>query len=173
MQKILILSDTHGFLDPRLLPHIDASDQVWHGGDWGSVAVSDTLQALKPTQGVYGNIDGTEIRAQYPLIHFFECEGLVIGMTHIAGKPGAYKPHARELLRAQVPDLLVCGHSHILSVQRDPLYQAMLFINPGAAGKEGFHKVQTAIRLKIDNRRVSDVAVIEIGRRGELPPDLS
>jgi hypothetical protein len=170
MQKILILSDTHGYLDPRLLPHVDWADQIWHGGDWGSVAIADTLSALKPVMGVYGNIDGTEIRSIYSLTQVFELEGLRIGMTHIAGKPGAYKPDARALLQQHPQlDVLVCGHSHILSVQRDPKYPQLLFVNPGAAGKEGFHRIQTAIRLKLDQKRIFDVEVVEIGRRGTLP----
>lgn len=168
MQKILIISDTHGYLDPRLQTHIDWADQIWHGGDWGNANISDQLTNQKPVQGVYGNIDGHEIRLMYPLINFFSCEDLTIGMTHIAGKPNAYKPDARALFQKQVPDILVCGHSHLLNVQRDPKHANLLFINPGAAGKEGFHKMQTAIRLKIEGKRIFDVEVVEVGLRGQL-----
>lgn len=167
MKKILILSDTHHYLDPRLQTHIDWCDEIWHGGDWGTITVSDILTKQKPVRAVYGNIDGQDVRVVYPHIQRFECEQLTVGMTHIAGTPGRYKPDAKKLFAEQIPDLFVCGHSHILRVERDPALQNMLFINPGAAGKEGFHKMQTALRLKIDGKRVFDMEVIEIGKRGQ------
>lgn len=164
MQKILILSDTHSFLDKRLEPHLDWCDQIWHGGDWGSVAVSDTLVALKPVQGVYGNIDDATLRQIYPKINHFTCEEVHIGMTRIAGAPSKYKPDALECFTERIPDIFVCGHSHILQVKRDLKKGNMLFINPGAAGQHGFHEVQTAIRLKIEGKRIFDLAVIEMPR---------
>jgi len=167
MQKILIISDTHSFLDERLFPHIDWCDHIWHAGDWGIVAVSDTLEALKPIQGVYGNIDDATVRQIYPKINHFTCEELNIGMTHIAGAPSSYKPDALECFRIKTPDIFVCGHSHILQVKRDLHRNGMLFINPGAAGTHGFHKVQTAVRLKIEGKRIFDVEVIEMSRRGK------
>ncbi|MFN8355593.1 MAG: metallophosphoesterase family protein [Spirosomataceae bacterium] len=168
MQHILIISDTHHHLDARLQPHIDWCDQIWHAGDWGTITVSSILTHQKPVRGVYGNIDGQDIRIVYPKILHFECEQLHVGMTHIAGTPGRYKPDAKQLFAEKIPDIFVCGHSHILRVERDATLNNMLFINPGAAGKEGFHKIQTALRLKIDGKRVFDVEVIEIGKRGSL-----
>lgn len=168
MKKILILSDTHSYLHPSLITYIEEADEVWHAGDWGNVAVADTIMGIKPIQSVYGNIDGKEIRAMFGLKNVFRCENLTIGMAHIAGKPNYYKAHGLELLKEQRVDIFVCGHSHLLQVQRDKFYNNMLFINPGAAGREGFHKVMTAIRLKIDDKRIYDVAVIELGARGKI-----
>jgi len=175
LTRILFLSDTHGFLDPRLASHLDWADQLWHGGDFGTVAVADTLEATgKPLQGVYGNIDGAELRLMFPKIKVFACEALTIGMAHIGGVPGRYQPDARELFaESGVPDVFVCGHSHLLRVQRDPSRNNLLYLNPGAAGKEGFHKMQTALRLKIDGKRIFDVEVLEIGLRGKLPDKLA
>lgn len=165
MQKILIISDTHSFLDERLLLHLDWCDHIWHAGDWGSVELSDTLEAMKPIQGVYGNIDNATIRQIYPKINHFTCEELSVGMTHIAGAPSKYKPDALECFAIKTPDVFVCGHSHILQIKRDLSRNGMLFINPGAAGTHGFHGVQTAIKLKIEGKRIFEVAVIEMDRR--------
>lgn len=165
MQKILIISDTHSYLDERLMTHIDWCDQIWHAGDWGNVALSDTLEALKPIQGVYGNIDGETLRQIYPKINHFTCEELSIGMTHIAGAPSKYKPDALACFSIKTPDIFICGHSHILQVKRDLARKGMLFINPGAAGTHGFHTVQTAIKLKIEGKRIFEVEVIEMPRR--------
>jgi uncharacterized protein len=164
MQKILIISDTHNFLDERLKPHIDWCDQLWHAGDWGNEAIADTLTALKPVQAVYGNIDGAVLRRMYPKILHFTCEDVRVGVTHIAGAPSKYKPDALQCFAKQVPDIFVCGHSHILQVKRDLNRNGMLFINPGAAGKHGFHTVQTAVRLKIDGKRIFDVEVVNMER---------
>lgn len=175
MTHILLLSDTHGYLDPRLAPHLDWADQLWHGGDWGSLAVVHTLEALdKPVHSVYGNIDGAEIRRIFPHIHVFQCEEITVGMTHIGGVPGRYQPDAQQLFAEHgLPDVFVCGHSHILRVQRDASRSNLLYLNPGAAGKEGFHKMQTALRLKIDERRIFDVEILEIGQRGQIPDKLA
>ena len=162
MQKILIISDTHSYLDQRLLEHVDWCDQIWHAGDWGNVSLSDTLEAFKPIQGVYGNIDDATLRQIYPKINHFVCEDLVVGMTHIAGAPSKYKPDALECFSFQKPDIFVCGHSHILQVKRDLNRDRMLFINPGAAGISGFHNIQTAVRLKIDGKRIYDVELVEM-----------
>jgi putative phosphoesterase len=164
MKKILIISDTHSYLDPRLMEHVEWCDQIWHGGDWGDVSVSDTLSAIKPVMGVYGNIDGTSVRQTYPLINHFYCEEVLVGMTHIAGAPSKYKPDALKCFEIQLPEIFVCGHSHILQVKRDLNRKGMLFINPGAAGQHGFHPVQTAIRLKIDGKRIFDVELINMPR---------
>ena len=175
MTRILLLSDTHGTLDPRLMPHLDWADQLWHAGDWGSLSVVDTLEGFgKPLFGVYGNIDGAEIRRIFPLTRVFRCEAVMVGMTHIGGVPGKYQPDARHLFAQHgPPDVFVCGHSHLLRVQRDPTRGNLLYLNPGAAGREGFHKVMTALRLKIDGGRIFDVEVVEIGLRGKIPDKMA
>jgi uncharacterized protein len=162
MQKILIISDTHNHLDSRLMPHIEWSDQIWHAGDWGNVGLSDTLESFKPIQGVYGNIDGATLRQIYPKINHFFCEEISVGITHIAGAPSQYKPDALECFSIKIPDIFICGHSHILQVKRDFQRNKMLFINPGAAGLHGFHNIQTCIRLKIDGKRIFDVEIVEM-----------
>ncbi len=164
MQKILILSDTHSFLDARLAPHLDWCDQIWHAGDWGSVEIADTLCSLKPVEGVYGNIDGGVLRTMFPKINHFQCEDLLVGMTHIGGAPSSYKPDALACFNKLVPDIFITGHSHILQVKRDLNRNRMLFINPGAAGQHGFHQVQTAVRLKIEKKRIFEVEIIEMLR---------
>lgn len=173
MQKILIISDTHSFLDERLISHLDWCDEVWHAGDWGVATLSDTLEAMKPIKGVFGNIDDATIRQIYPKINHFTCEELSIGMTHIAGTPSKYKPDALECFSIKTPDIFICGHSHILQVKRDLSRNGMLFINPGAAGTHGFHAVQTAIRLKIEGKRIFDVEVIEMKRKEKNPSKVS
>ncbi|MFC0181573.1 hypothetical protein SAMN04515674_104170 [Pseudarcicella hirudinis] len=171
MKKILIISDTHSFLDSRLMPHIGWCDEIWHGGDWGSVELSDTLAALKPIRGVFGNIDNAILRRMYPRINHFLCEGVNVGMTHIAGAPSKYKPDALDCFAEKIPDIFVCGHSHILQVKRDLSRNGMLFINPGAAGHHGFHTVQTAVRLKIDDKRIFDVEAVQMDRYGHRAED--
>lgn len=170
MKKILIVSDTHGHWPEALNAQAEWADEIWHAGDFGP-GVADTLRRFdRPLRGVYGNIDDARLRADFPRTLLFTCEGLHVGMTHIAGTPGRYKPNARELFTPQVPQMLVCGHSHLLRVERDAARAGMWFVNPGAAGREGFHKVMTALRLRLNAGRVVDMAVVELGRRGALPP---
>ena len=164
MKNILIISDTHNYLDKRLWKYIDACDEVWHGGDIGTIAITEEILKYKPIQAVYGNIDGPDVWNVYPLIHRFKCEDIEIAMTHIAGYPPKYKEDALTILKEKVPDILVCGHSHILKVMRDPDHQRMLFINPGAAGIHGFHTLQTLIKIKVDGKRVYDLEVVELKR---------
>ncbi|MBP6386297.1 MAG: metallophosphoesterase family protein [Pseudarcicella sp.] len=168
MQKILIISDTHSYLDQRLMPHIEWADQIWHAGDWGNESVVDTLESFKPIQGVYGNIDNAVVKRIFPKINHFMVEEICVGITHIAGAPSSYKQDALECFAIRQPDIFVCGHSHILQVKRDFSRNKMLFINPGAAGKHGFHSVQTAIRLKIEKKRIFDLEVIEMTKNDKL-----
>jgi uncharacterized protein len=163
--KILLLSDTHSYLDETILKYARESDEIWHAGDFGNASVSDTLAAIKPLKGVYGNIDGDEVRKIHPLENFFTCQGIKVLMIHIGGYPGKYPSSVRERIQRLQPDLFICGHSHLLKIIRDPLYNNMLCINPGAAGKNGFHLVRTMVRFKIANSRISDVEVIELGNR--------
>jgi len=164
MRKIGLLSDTHGFLDESVFIHFKDCDEVWHAGDFGSLDIIDKLTAFKPFRGVWGNIDDKDIRAVCPENQRFECEGVDVWMTHIGGYPGRYSPLIKEELIGNPPKLFICGHSHILKVQFDPKLQ-LLHINPGAAGKQGWHTVRTLIRFDIDNERILNLEVIELGNR--------
>lgn len=160
MFKVGILSDTHGSLPEGLLAFFGQCDEVWHAGDWGDPTIADRLGEFKILRGVYGNIDGPEIRSRFPLINTFQVENLKVCMTHIGGYPGKYWPDFLKQLRQIRPGLVICGHSHILKVMRDPDEQWM-FMNPGAAGQEGFHKVRTALRFNISGTIMSDLEVWE------------
>lgn len=164
--KIGLISDTHGFLDTKILKHFEACDEVWHAGDIGTLKVLESLENFKPLKAVYGNIDSHDIRFSCPEFLEFEVEGMRVLMTHIAGKPGSYKSALRQKILQQKPDILLCGHSHIAKVQRDPKFAPMLYINPGAAGNHGFHKVKTVMRMEIDNGKIVQLEVIELGARG-------
>lgn len=167
MKKILLLSDTHGFLDHKMVKYIEEADEVWHGGDWGTIAVSDYIKKLKPLRGVWGNIDGHDLRMEYPLHNRFTCEGLDVWITHIGGYPGKYSPAIREDLKANPPQLFICGHSHILKVMRDQQL-GLLHINPGAAGIKGFHKVRTMVRFTVDDGKIAHLEAIELGTRADV-----
>lgn len=164
--KIGLISDTHGRLDERVFHHFEDCDEVWHAGDIGSLAVIEQLADFKPVRAVHGNIDGQDIRITYPQDQHFECEGLKVWMTHIGGKPPRYTPEVREQLQQEVPDIFICGHSHILRVMHDAQHPPLLYLNPGAAGREGFHKVRTLLRFEIKDRQVKDMQAIELGQRG-------
>jgi putative phosphoesterase len=167
MKKILLLSDTHGYLDDAIIEHVNAADEVWHAGDIGSVNVCDKISKLKPLKGVFGNIDDHVIRKIFPLTNVFDCEGLRVSMIHIGGYPGRYATSVKDFIKQTNPQLFICGHSHILRVMRDPQLN-LIHMNPGAAGIHGFHKVRTMIRFKIENASIKDVEVIELGQRGSL-----
>ena len=166
--KIGLISDTHGYLDPRIETHFEACDEIWHAGDVGPVSVLDALSEFKPVLGVYGNIDGQQVRSQFPQDLWLERGGLRIFMTHIAGKPGHYNRRVKTLIDQKTPDLLICGHSHILRIQKDPVYKGMLHINPGAAGKHGFHHKKTVVRFSLSDRKITDLEVIDLGERGSI-----
>ncbi|MBS3806118.1 MAG: metallophosphoesterase family protein [Bacteroidales bacterium] len=161
MMKIGALSDTHGHIDEKTLNFLSLTDEIWHAGDIGNPAIIDKLEIMAPVRAVYGNIDGGDIRSSWPLIQAFEYEGLQITITHIGGKPGRYDRSIMGHVNNHHPDLFLCGHSHILKIQHDPQYD-MLFINPGAAGKTGFHRVRTAIRFDLDNGNISNMEVHEV-----------
>lgn len=167
MKKILLLSDTHGYLDPAIEKHVRAADEVWHAGDIGDTAVTDQLKEWKALRAVYGNIDGKELRAEFPKYNSFEVEGLKVLMTHIGGYPGRYAPDARAKIQYYRPNLFICGHSHILKVMPDKKYH-LLAMNPGACGNHGFHKVKTLIRFQINFGKIEKPEVIELGRRGAV-----
>jgi putative phosphoesterase len=163
--RIGLLSDTHGFLDEALYRWFAECDEVWHAGDFGTAAILDSLRRFKPVRGVYGNVDGAEVRAELPLELSFECEGVKVYMTHIGGYPGHYDARAKKALLAERPDVFLCGHSHILKVMRDPVL-GLLHMNPGACGHNGWHAIRTALRFTIAGGRISDAAAIELGPRG-------
>jgi hypothetical protein len=159
--KVGILSDTHGFMNPALEKFFESCDELWHAGDWGSAACVEAIRSLKPVKGVYGNIDGAEIRAEFPEVWRFDMEGMHICIMHIAGHPGRYSPGFRQQLNTPPHiDLLICGHSHILKVMRDKK-NGLMYMNPGAAGRSGFHQVSTALRLDIQDKRLSSLEVWE------------
>jgi putative phosphoesterase len=165
-----LLSDTHGFLDPKVFHHFQSCDEIWHAGDVGNGNLLDQLEAFKPVRAVYGNIDGAALRTRLPLDWQFICEGVSVFMTHIGGAPPRYNTRVRKILQSTPPDLFICGHSHILSVRRDELIGRMLYVNPGAAGNHGFHRVKTLVRFTLSDGKISDLQVIEIGQRGALTP---
>jgi putative phosphoesterase len=162
--KIGLLSDTHGFLDPALFNHFDSCDEIWHAGDFGTLEVADRLSAFKPLRGVYGNIDGGKLRLQFPENLQFECEESSILISHIGGKPPGYNRHINHIFSVSKPDIFICGHSHILRVIYDKENQ-VLYLNPGAAGRQGLHKVRTAIRFELQNGKPRNMEVIELGKR--------
>ncbi|HIW66442.1 MAG TPA: metallophosphatase family protein [Candidatus Alistipes intestinipullorum] len=160
MKRIGILSDTHGTFDDPLKEFLREVDEIWHAGDIGSLDVADRIAAFKPLRAVSGNIDDGITRRIYPLFQSFECEGVRVLMTHIGGYPRRYDPRALQKIQDLHPKLFVAGHSHILKVAYDPVYE-LLAVNPGAAGVHGFHKVRTAIRLTIDGGEMRDMEVGE------------
>jgi putative phosphoesterase len=168
MKKIGILSDTHCWLDPKCLLHFADCDEIWHAGDFGCMEVAEALQKIKPLRGVSGNIDGHEVKAVFPEHLSFNIESFNVLIIHIGGYPGKYAPAARKLIQSLKPDIFVCGHSHILKIMRDPQYHNMLVINPGAAGREGFHLVKTIVKLELDNGTIKNLVAIELGKRGEI-----
>jgi putative phosphoesterase len=164
MKRILLLSDTHNYFDDSMLKFVKEADEVWHAGDWGSDKVCNAIVKHRDLRGVYGNIDGQDVRVRFPKVNEFEVEGVKVCIIHIAGNPGRYNQEARELVKKN-PDIFICGHSHILKVQRVKK-TGMLHINPGAAGNHGFHKIRTMVRFKLEIGRVFDLEVIELGKRG-------
>ncbi|MGB5462580.1 MAG: metallophosphoesterase family protein [Aureibaculum sp.] len=165
MKKILLLSDTHGFIDDQILKFVKQADEVWHAGDIGDIKVADAIRALKPLRAVYGNIDNAIIRAEFPLDNRFIIEKLDVWMTHIGGYPNRYESRVKADIQTKPPKLFISGHSHILKVINDKKFK-LLHLNPGAAGKYGFHQVRTMLRFEIDNGRVENLEVIELGKRG-------
>lgn len=165
MKKILLLSDTHSYIDDRILHYAEQTDEVWHAGDIGDLKVTDTLKKVKLLRAVYGNIDDAEARKEFPLNAVFECEGMKVWITHIGGYPGKYPTRIKEGFMLYKPDVFICGHSHILKVQYDKQYQC-LTMNPGAAGTHGFHQMRTMLRFEIANGKMQNLEVIELGKRG-------
>lgn len=163
MKRIGILSDTHSHWDERLAAFFESCDEIWHAGDIGNIATADTIGSIKPFRAVYGNIDDVKVRSSYPKVLSFACEGVMVLITHIGGYPGKYDAEAKLLIDKEKPKLFICGHSHILKVIFDKKNN-LLHINPGAAGKQGMHRVRTAIRLTIEDEEMKDLEILEIPR---------
>ena len=163
MKKISLLSDTHSVLDERFIPHLKDSDEIWHAGDIGSLVIFDKLNEISKVKAVYGNIDNHQIRIILASEVFFKCEGLNIYMTHIGGYPGKYSKAVKEKIEKTKPDIFICGHSHILKVMNDKINN-LLFINPGAAGNHGIHQVKTIVQFIINEKKISDLKIIELKR---------
>lgn len=164
MKKILLLSDTHSYIDDAILKHVKQADEVWHAGDIGDLNVTNQIKKLKPLKAVFGNIDGHDARAEFPENNRFICENVDVWITHIGGYPNRYDVKIREALKKNPPDLFICGHSHILKVMPDKKLN-LLHMNPGAVGKYGFHKVRTMLRFVIDGSNIKDLEVIEFESR--------
>jgi uncharacterized protein len=166
MKRIGLLSDTHGYLDPAVFHHFSECDEIWHAGDVGNPDIVFQLRNFKPLRAVYGNIDGRDVRALLPADLRLDLEGLDIFITHIGGYPRRYDRRVRQLMDSDPPGLFICGHSHILRVMFDQKYHC-LYMNPGACGHQGFHKIRTLLRFEIQEGKVQNVVVIELGLRGQ------
>jgi hypothetical protein len=164
MKKILLLSDTHSYIDDQILKFVKQSDEVWHAGDIGTLTVLDEIKKLKPVRAVYGNIDGAEIRKELPLNNRFIIEDVDVWITHIGGYPNRYDVKIKAEITKNPPKLFISGHSHILKVMFDKQLK-LLHMNPGAAGKHGFHQVRTMLRFEVDKGEISNLEVIELGKR--------
>lgn len=162
MTKVILLSDTHGYIDAQILKYIEQADEVWHAGDIGEISVIDQIRRKKTLRAVFGNIDGNEIRRQVPENIFFNCEQVSVYMTHIGGYPNRYAKGILQKLQELQPKIFVCGHSHILKIIYDKKLN-LLHLNPGAVGKYGFHKVRTMLEFEIENTEIKNMKIIELG----------
>lgn len=167
--KIGLLSDTHSHLEESIPDHFKDCDEIWHAGDIGDKHLLATLEQFKPVRVVFGNIETMDMQRSLPEDLWFVCEGLTVWMTHIGGAPPNYNPRIKKVLKERIPDVFICGHSHILRVMRDINYKNMLYLNPGAAGNHGFHHMKTILRFEIVNKQLKNMEVIELGKRGALP----
>jgi putative phosphoesterase len=161
MTRIGLISDTHSYLDDAVFKHFENCDEIWHAGDFGNIELADKLAAFKPLRGVYGNIDGTDVRVVYSEHLRFMCEKVDVWMTHIGGYPDRYAPDVKREIYTKPPGLFISGHSHILKVIYDKKINC-LHLNPGAAGKQGWHKVRTLIRFSITDDKIHNLDVIEL-----------
>ena len=164
MTKILLISDTHGYIDESILKYARQADEVWHAGDIGDLAVTDAIEAVATLRAVHGNIDNHVIQQEFPVHQRFHCEKVDVWMTHIGGYPGRYDRRIREKIREHPPALFISGHSHILKVMNDKQLN-LLHMNPGACGKHGLHRVRTMLRFQIVEKDIRDLEVIELGKR--------
>jgi putative phosphoesterase len=163
LKKILLLSDTHSYIDQAILKHVDNADEVWHAGDIGDLSVTDAIAKRKPLRAVFGNIDNSQARMEFPLHNRFTLEGVDVWITHIGGYPGRYAPDLREEIKKNPPNLFISGHSHILKVMSDKKL-GLLHMNPGAVGKHGFQQVRTMLRFELEKGNIQKLEVIEFKR---------
>jgi len=164
VMKIGLLSDTHGWIHPRLFDHFAECDEIWHAGDIGNIETADKLAGFRSFKAVYGNIDNAFIRTIYKENLIFMADEVKVWLTHIGGTPGHYNRKVLPALYDNPPDLFICGHSHIAKVVYDKK-AGFLYVNPGAAGYNGFHRYMTAIRFQIDGKSIHDLELIELGER--------
>lgn len=163
MKKIVLLSDTHGFMDERFYPHLKNCDEIWHAGDIGENQVLEKLQRFGIVKAVFGNIDGYPLRHDLPEWLNWKTEDVSILMTHIGGRPPKFAKDVLERIKREKPKIFISGHSHILLVQYLKEIDC-LHMNPGAAGKQGWHKVQTLLKFQIDGSDISQLEVVELKR---------
>jgi putative phosphoesterase len=163
MKKILLLSDTHSYIDDKIMDYVAQADEVWHAGDIGDLKVTDTIKKVRPLRAVYGNIDDAKARLEFPLHNRFMCEKVNVWITHIGGFPGRYDSRIKEEMYQNPPKLFITGHSHILKVMNDKKL-GLLHMNPGAIGKHGFQRVRTMLRFEIENEKIQNLEVIEFKR---------
>lgn len=168
MKRIGLLSDTHHYLDDAIFRHFEQCDEIWHAGDFGTAEIAEKLKNFKPLRGVYGNIDGYDIRSEFPEQLIFTCEEVKVLMKHIGGHPGRYAPGIKETILKEQAQLFISGHSHILKIVYDEKLKC-LHMNPGAAGNQGWHKIRTIVRFTVDGKNMKDCEVIELGKRGIIP----
>ncbi|MGY6557737.1 MAG: metallophosphoesterase family protein [Nitritalea sp.] len=171
MKNIVLLSDTHGYWDARIAAYLEEADELWHAGDIGELQLEALVPKHVQVRAVYGNIDDEKIRLRYPEFLHFQVEGLKVTLVHIAGMPPRYAKGVKAILKQEQPDWLVCGHSHICRVQKDDGL-GLLYVNPGAAGRKGFHRVRTLMRFRLDAGKVSHMQVIELGLRAAPAKEL-
>ena len=161
--RVGLISDTHGEIPEDVMTYLEPCDEVWHAGDIGDLKVTDSIKALKPLRAVYGNIDSTKVRAEFPEHNRFMCEDVDVWITHIGGYPGRYDRRIKEQIQQDPPALFICGHSHILKVINDKKLN-LLHMNPGAIGKYGLHKARTMLRFEIDGKKIQNLEVVEFKR---------
>ena len=166
MRKIGLISDTHNYLDDAVLKQLDTCDEIWHAGDFGNIDIANRLRGLKPLKGVYGNIDGYDIRSEFSEQLLFYCEEVKVLMKHIGGYPGRYAPGVKNIITKEQPRLFISGHSHILKIMYDDKLKC-LHMNAGAAGLQGWHKVRTIIRFVVDGKELSNCEVVELGSKSK------
>lgn len=164
MTRIGLISDTHGYIEPKMFEFFKSVDEIWHAGDMGGIDIPERLKKFKTLRGVYGNIDDQEVRYLYPEHLRFKCEETDVWITHIGGYPGKYDRKIKRELEQYPPELFISGHSHILKVQFDEKLD-LLHINPGAIGNSGFHQVKTAVRFNIDGKAVKNLEILDIQRK--------
>lgn len=162
MLRIGLLSDTHNYLDPRIAEYFAECDEIWHAGDFGNIDLVDELRTIAPVRGVYGNIDGQDIKQEFPLVLRFDAGGVDVFMTHIGGQPGRYALPVRQEIETHPPDVFICGHSHILKIVRDKKLRNMLYLNPGAAGRHGLQLFRTIVRFEISGAKLRNMEVITL-----------